>query len=125
MSHKWQKGQSGNPSGGVKLPPEIKEFKKLSTKETIKILTNCIFMNREELSTRLHDPKTPAIELLICRILGRGIEKGDERVLNMMLDRIIGKVTEKIEHTLPRPTVVKLIGEEAAVVIGRMKAEEE
>lgn len=122
---RWQKGQSGNPAGPGVLTPELKKARKLTSKATVEILSKCIFMTRDEISTRLNEPETPGIELAILTVLANCIKHGDATRLNFLLDRLIGKVTDKIEYQLPKPTVMELRGQDAALIIGRMKEEDE
>src|SRR5688572_6480943 len=53
------------------------------------------------------DNRTPALEKAIASILLRSIKSGDFQGLNGLLDRLIGKVTDKIEHSAPKPTVIE------------------
>ena len=43
--------------------------------------------------------KTPALDLVVIKVLIEAIRKGDEKRLGFLLDRTIGKVKEEIEVT--------------------------
>lgn len=120
----FQKGQTGNPKGTI-LPKDLAQAKTLNKRMTLEIFNKCIFMTLEQLNMRLKDPTTCAIELAICRVLVKAIELGDDRRINFLLDRLVGKVTEKVELQLPKPKIIKLVGEDAAVMIGRMREDDE
>lgn len=121
----WKKGQSGNPAGPAFLAPDLREVKKLTKREAIESLTRCVRMTPDRMKEHMMDPNISMLELAVCRLLVKAAEHGDDRRINFLLDRIIGKVTDKVEHSLPKPTVVKMFGEDAVTVIGRVKDEEE
>lgn len=122
--HKWKKGANDNPGGKPKLPADVKAYKKFTYVESVKILSIACWMTKEEMFDRISDPNTPLIELAILSNFAMAIKNGDSTRLNMILDRVIGKVTERVEYNLPQPTVVKLVDEDASVIIGRIQQEQ-
>lgn len=114
----WKKGQSGNPAGRVKLPEEVKQAKKLNRVSMEAALNKFLGWETQQLADFLDNKKNPVLEMIVARILIEAMKKGDQMRLNFLFDRLIGKVQDKIEHTLPKPTVVKLFGEDAALVLG-------
>ncbi len=114
----WKLGQSGNPAGRIKIPDDVKEARKFNAAEATRIITKYLYMNSSELELAITDPETPAMELMLAKIIKKSAEAGDHFRLNFLLDRTIGKVTEKINVKMPKPTVIKLLGEDAAVVVG-------
>lgn len=52
-----------------------------------------------QLQAILKDPKTKVIDALVASIALHGIKKGDNARMNFLLDRIIGKVKDQVEHT--------------------------
>lgn len=121
----WAKGQSGNPAGQAFLPPDLRNLKKLSSRLAVQLLTKCLFMPLDDLKAKMSDPDATSLELMLCRTISLAIEKGDHKIIDFFFDRLIGKVTDKVEHKLPAPTVIKLRNEDASLIIGRMKEEEE
>jgi hypothetical protein len=91
----FQIGNAGGP-GKPKLPDDVKQARKLNKIEFERVLNEAIHLNGFEIKTRLSDPTTPAIEMLILKIIAMGINKGDERRLNFILDRLIGQVKTKV-----------------------------
>lgn len=114
----WKKGQSGNPKGRVKLPEEVKEAKRLNRASMEAALNKFLTWETDKLAEFLRDTKNPVLDMIIAKILIEAMKKGDQMRLNFLFDRLIGKVQDKVEHTLPKPTVVKLFGEDAALVLG-------
>lgn len=110
---------TGNPFGRPSISPELVEMRKLNQKETVKLFNKVIWMTREELSIRAGDPKCPMIELMLLKLATEVLRTGDPNKISLILDRLIGKVKDRVEVTeMPKPTVMKLIGEDAAIVMG-------
>jgi len=66
----------------------------------------------------------PALNKLVASIIVQATKYGDHSRMNALLDRIVGKATDKLELTLPEPFIVRrLTGEE--VVMGAKKPDEE
>lgn len=120
----FKKGVSGNPAGRVKLPDEVKEAKKLNHNAMVLALNKFLTWPTEELEAFTKDTSNPVLEMVIAKILVNAHKNGDHMRLNFIFDRLIGKVQDKIEHSLPKPTVVKLFGEDAALVLGSESKED-
>lgn len=60
-----------------------------------------------ELEAAMKDRTKEAMDLWIIRIVLLGIKNGDHIRLNFMFDRLIGKVTDKVEHTGVRPLIIE------------------
>lgn len=116
---------NGNPFGRPTISPEIIEIRKLNQKETVKLFNKVIWMTREELAERWADRDCPVIEGMLIKLCTEVLRTGDAQKLNLIIDRLIGKVKETVEITPPKPTVMKLIGEDAALVLGPKPEEEE
>lgn len=121
----FKPGQSGNPSGRTKLPEEIKQAQKLSKVSMYAALNKFLHWPLEDLEKFCADKSNPVMEMIIAKILVGAHKNGDHMRLNFIFDRLIGKVSDKVEHKLPKPTVVKLYGEDAAVVLGHQSNEDE
>jgi hypothetical protein len=65
------------------------------------------------------------MELIIAKIMVEAVNKGDYSRVNALWDRSIGKVTDKIQHSTARPTVMKLRNEEAAMIFGHMPGKDD
>lgn len=61
-----------------------------------RIANRFLSMTREEIQTKLKDPTTTALELMIGSIIVKSVQGGDQRRLDFVLDRTIGKVLTPI-----------------------------
>jgi hypothetical protein len=121
----FQPGQSGNPNGRPPLPDEVKKARKISSAEFIRVATVMMNLTKDEIIAKVKNPETPALELIVASILAKGIELGDDKRLNMLLDRTIGKVTDKVEHKFPKRTVIERYNGQGEVVLGAEPASED
>jgi len=122
--HAFKPGQSGNPKGRPKLPEDVLESRKQNTVSVARILNKFMNMNIEELKLLMNDKKTQNLELMIGRIIIEAIKTGDYTRLNFILDRSIGKIVDKMEIKVPKPTMVKLL-DGSAILLGNEKEDEE
>lgn len=88
----WKPGQSGNPSGRPKLPPELLAIKALTPEELRRYVSKYARMANGELNALVEARSIPVLELAIARIFQESINKGDFMRLNFLLERAIGKV---------------------------------
>ena len=99
-SGSFVKGQVGNPKGGrivgsTVLPKEIKQYNSVSISHT---MAKYISKTVAELAQFSKDKDLPVLDMLIVRILAKAIEKADQTRFNFILERMIGKVPDKIDH---------------------------
>lgn len=92
----FKPGQSGNPKGPATIPADIKAARELSKIEFERIANKYLFMTKNEITAAAMNAETPALELLVGSIVHKAVVEGDERRLNFLLDRLIGKVAERI-----------------------------
>lgn len=121
----WKPGQSGNPNGRPLLPGDIKESRKFNAIEATRIITRYLCMTALEIAAAVENPNTTAMELVLAKVIVEAGKTGDYQRLNFLFDRTIGKVSDKLKVTLPKPTVIKLIDEDAAVVVGSYQDDED
>lgn len=94
-----KKGQVLNPKGRPKLPPEMHK-RKIMTKDELTLLLDKMFrMGKDEIINIINDPKAPSLEVFIARIIQLGVKAGDTQRLNFLLDRMVGTVKQKFDHT--------------------------
>lgn len=92
----FAKGVSGNPLGGKLHDPEIKAIKKL-TKEELKEMGSLVLKNNlDALREIKDDPKASVLKVLVASVCIKAIAKGDMHSLDVLLNRLIGKVKEEI-----------------------------
>lgn len=100
----FQKGnQLAKGHGRPPVPDDLRKGRKLTKVKIEEILNR--FMNLGE------DEAKPSgltkLEKLVYTILDKAIREGDQKRLDFILDRLIGKVTTNVDIALPRPTIIK------------------
>lgn len=120
----FKKGQSGNPSGRPKLPEDVVEGRKLNKIEVARIFNRLINMPATELKDVLTNPDTKAMELIVGKIIAEGIKHGDAARLNFILDRMIGKVVDKVELSGEIKNEVTVVDKDVNERIKSIKGEE-
>ena len=115
-------GQALNPGGRPKLPEELKQFKELTSEEVKRLFAKYARMNREQVQSAVTDKDTPMFELVIASGLVKAVKEGDYTKLNFVLDRTIGKVSEKTQIEMPEPVIIRRIsGEEVLLTAAEKK----
>ena len=121
----FKPGNTVNPGGRPSLPPEVREAKKLNRVMMETALNKFLGWPNEALISFSEDDKNPVLEIIIARILVGAGKNADHTRLNFIFDRLIGKVSEKVEHTMPKPMVIKRFGKDETVILGVQQTEEE
>lgn len=94
----WVPGQPGGP-GRPAVTPQLKQLKKLNAEKLAEILNRLAHATVDELKAISQDPMTSIFELTICAILKNAVQKGDQQRVNFLLDRLVGKPKEQVEHS--------------------------
>ncbi len=96
----WVKGvvQQAGP-GRPAVTPLLKKLKVLNQEALTKILTELSTATVTELAAMSKDPTKTILEMTIISIWKKAYELGDQQRINFILDRLIGKTKEQIEHT--------------------------
>ncbi len=76
-------------SGGQ--PKDLADARKLTKAKLCGLLNKHLWYTKDEARDIVQDPDTPMLEILIASIVNKAIVKGDEKRLNFILDRLIGK----------------------------------
>jgi N,N'-diacetyllegionaminate synthase len=124
--HQFKPGQSGNPLGGSIVPPEVAKARKLNANDVTILITRLFRMSLVELQEMMNDPKATTMELIVGKIVAQAIKHGDYSRVNALWDRSIGKVTDKIHHSVSKPTIMRLLDKDTgqpsgeSLVFGRI-----
>lgn len=96
----WKKGQSGNPSGKTRLPPELRAIRALTQEEACRLISKYARMGAAEVEAILEARTAPMLDLAIAKIFDESVKKGDWQRLSFLLDRAIGriKITEATDE---------------------------
>ena len=104
MSNQWKKGQTGNPKN--KRNRGLTKARRMTRAEVLDAFSKFMHLTKPELDQYIKDPSTPAMELMLANIVRLGIAKGDTVRLGFMLDRLIGKVSDRVTHEV-KPYVIE------------------
>ncbi len=106
---RWKKGQSGNPAGGKKHDPALKRLKNLTKTELIDIGNLVIKGNIVELKAIAKNPDATVIQTMLASVAVKIIEKGDMSALDVLLNRLVGKVKEEIHASIDQANPPQII----------------
>lgn len=95
----FQKGVSGNPDGSRRHNKELMAIKKLTAHEVQEIGSLILNGNLTELKAIAGDSTASVLKVWIASVAVKSINKGDGIMLNAILDRIVGKIKERVELT--------------------------
>ena len=87
--------------GGAAHNPDLKRIRKLTQSEVAEIGSMILELNLKQLIDIKTETGAKALKVWIASIVARAISKGDAQALNALLDRIVGKVKDKIEMSGP------------------------
>ena len=110
---RFKPGESGNPEGGRRHNPDLRRLKKLTTEEVLEIgsflLSNNIAKLQAMTDDAIQNPRSrhSSLKIWIARVVLQGSKKGDAKALELVLNRLIGKVPDKMEFpNLNKPQVI-------------------
>jgi len=83
-----------NRAGQPRLSEEIKEARSLTTETFVKTFNDLLYMSINELKKIAKSKTEPSLRAYMASCLVVGKRRGDYYAMNLMLDRIIGKVRE-------------------------------
>lgn len=107
-ARKFKKGQSGNPNGRPKIDPHIKAMRQLTAEEFAEIANLIIKGSIAELRAIAKDEKQSALRVMIAAVAVKTIQKGDMVALDVLLNRMVGKVKEQLQLTTEGTVSVNL-----------------
>ncbi len=102
----FKKGKSGNPAGKAKDPPELKKLKNLTKQELADIGSLIVKGDYVALRALAKAPGATVLQRMLASIAMRIIEKGDMHSLDILLNRMVGRVKEEVALTGNVPQVV-------------------
>ena len=95
----FKKGKSPNPSGRPPVSEEIKQIRTMNSKEMAVIGSRLLNLPRGQLKPIAEGKAGTVLEVIVARILFKAMQSGDEKRLEAVLNRVIGKAPDKIEFT--------------------------
>jgi Family of unknown function (DUF5681) len=95
----FKPGQSGNPKGRPVFSPESKEIRALSHQSVAEMGSMVLKGDIEGIQAIAKDTKATVLKVWMASIIVKAINRGDVTVLNAFLDRVVGKVKERVQIT--------------------------
>lgn len=96
---RFKPGQSGNPRGAGAHNHELKAIRRLTKEDVATVGALILEGNLDRLKEVSKDPNASVIKVWFASVAIKAISRGDPSALNIILNRIIGRVPEEIRHT--------------------------
>ncbi len=97
----------GNALGGrPRLPGDVKEARRLTQIDLERTVNKYIYHDKDELKAAAAEPGTSMLDLIVISILAKAVQGGDPTRLDFLLNRVIGKVQDRIEVTALKPFII-------------------
>jgi len=103
----FEPGVTTNPKGRTPVPEYLKKARKMTKLKFEEILQKYIYCTSDELKEALLSKETTALELCVVKVLHESIRRGDQKRLEFILDRLIGKVKSELDVTSNGETLTK------------------
>ena len=94
-----KKGETVNPNGRPKLSEEAKAVKKMTSEQAITIFSKLIAATPKDLVEMANKEDASFLEKCVAVVAKKALETGDISRLEFLLNRSIGPVKQKIDHT--------------------------
>lgn len=104
--HLWKKGQSGNPLGRAIEDPATRVIRNLTKSELVDVGNLVVKGDYEALKALAKAPKATVLQRMLASVAVKIIERGDMHSLDILLNRMVGRVKEEVALTSNIPQVV-------------------
>jgi hypothetical protein len=91
-----KKGQIMNPEGARSHNPIKKELKKFTNSYLVSVIELAVMGNLQGLAAVVKNPDSPAIQVGIAKALHKAIENGDWGTLESIVQRVVGKIPDRV-----------------------------
>lgn len=91
--------EAGHNVGRPQLPGDIKGARQLNQIELERMLNDLIYKTPKELQHILDSNQSSALEGIVAKVIIEAGRTGDQFRLDFLLNRLVGKVTEKVQHS--------------------------
>jgi hypothetical protein len=121
----FQPGVSGNPKGGPGLPKDLRDARKLNQQELERVVNKYLNQSLPALMLAMQDECLPMLDMVVANILVQAAQAGDHHRFDFILNRLVGKVQDRVEVTLPKPFVVNRLNGEQVVMGAELPPKED
>lgn len=97
-STRVKKGQVLNPEGGRSHNPITKAIKRLTNAQIAEIGASIVTANRDEFKAIAESPDASMLQQWFAKVVLNGVARGDHKALDVVLNRIAGKVQDRVLH---------------------------
>lgn len=97
---RWEKGKSGNPKGREPIPKDIKDLKQLNEAEFKGLFNKYMNTPVKALKTHYQAMELPGKDMLIISVIYMAVKFGDHKRFDFILNRLIGKVKDEVNHNV-------------------------
>lgn len=101
----FKKGQSGNPLGGQLHNPIIKAMKQMTEKALAETIEKIMISPKQDVKDMLEDPTLSLAQRIVIKSAIKAESDGSFHSLNTILERVLGKVPDKVEIESPNGTM--------------------
>lgn len=106
IPHQFKPGQSGNPQGARLHDPELRAVRNLTKKELADIGNLIIKGDHKALRKLAKSESATVLQRMLASVAVRIIDKGDMGALDILMNRLVGKVKDEVALTnLPQVNV--------------------
>ena len=96
---RFKTGNKANPKGAGAHNPALKALRRMTQADLADIGQLILESNLSELERIKDDPATSALRVMMCAIALKAARNGDSWAMEAILNRIIGKVQDKVQIT--------------------------
>lgn len=122
----FKKGQTGNPKGSSSKQRALGAISRLTGEALADLGSTLLYGTEASLEAMLTDPKATVLSKWTAKLITHSMIEGDAAVYNAVLNRIVGKVKERIEHSGPNGDAIairsKMTVEEMEAKVEAMRA---
>lgn len=93
----FKKGQSGNPGGKAKVDPGAKALQSLSQAQFQEIANLVLLGQKQDVTNIVNDTSAPLFKRWLAKLADNGLTRGDQQALEFFLNRLLGKVPDRVE----------------------------
>ena len=104
----FKKGRA-HTGGKPKVPEEVKFARKLNREFVEVKITELLRKTMNQIEDILDDGDRESIDHFLAKIIYLGVREGDHQRLNFLFERVIGKVTNVIDVTPPKPFLIETL----------------